>query len=178
MWGNVEDFCIYLQSKKREVPTTNLIGEFECRLDEKSRIILPAALKKQISPEAHDKFVINRGFEGCLVLYPQNVWDETIAKMNKLNLFVKDHRKFVRAFNNGATPLSLDNQNRLLLPKPLLDYASIDKDIVLFAYSDRIEVWNKKTYMDLVSNEPDDFAQLAEKVMGNSNTSNAGDDIS
>ena len=65
-----------------------------------------------------------------------------------------------------------------LLTKPLLDYASIDKDIVLFAYSDRIEVWNKKTYMDLVSNEPDDFAQLAEKVMGNSNTSNAGDDIS
>ncbi|MDP1623484.1 MAG: division/cell wall cluster transcriptional repressor MraZ [Bacteroidales bacterium] len=157
--------------------TTNLIGEFECRLDDKSRIILPAALKKQISPEAHDKFVINRGFEGCLVLYPQDVWDETTGKMNKLNLFVKDHRQFLRAFHNGATPVSLDSQNRLLLPKSLLDYASIDKEIILFAYSDRIEVWNKKTYLDLVSGEPVDFAQLAEKVMGTPNIK-ANDDLS
>ncbi|MCX6267817.1 MAG: division/cell wall cluster transcriptional repressor MraZ [Bacteroidetes bacterium] len=158
--------------------TTNLIGEFECRLDDKSRIILPSALKKQISPEANDKFVINRGFEGCLVLYPQHIWDETTRKMNSLNLFIKDHRQFVRAFNNGATALSLDSQNRLLLPKPLLDFASIDREIILFAYSDRIEVWNKKTYLELVSNEPADFAQLAEKVMGNPKISDAGDDLS
>ena len=168
---------IFTLEKKELVPTTNLIGEFECRLDDKSRIILPAALKKQVSPEAHDKFVINRGFEGCLVIYPQNVWDETTAKINKLNLFVKDNRQFVRAFNNGATQLSLDSQNRLLLPKPLLDHASIDREIILFAYADRIEVWNKKTYLELVSNEPADFAQLAEKVMGNPNL-NAGDDLS
>jgi MraZ protein len=160
------------------VSTTNLIGEFECRLDDKSRIILPAALKKQISQEARDKFVINRGFEGCLVLYPQNVWDETTGRMNKLNLFVKDNRQFLRAFNNGATPLSLDSQNRLLFPKPLLDYAKIDKEIILFAYSDRIEVWNKKTYLELVSNEPEDFAKLAEKVMGNQEISGANDDLS
>lgn len=159
------------------MPTTNLIGEFECRLDDKSRIILPAALKKQISQEANDKFVINRGFEGCLVLYPQNVWDETMAKMSNLNLFIQDHRQFMRRFNNGATPLSLDSQNRLLLPKPLLDYASIDKEIILFAYSDRIEVWNKKTYLDLVLNEQVDFAQLAEKVMGNPNNSKVGNDL-
>ncbi len=160
------------------MPTTNLIGEYECRLDDKSRIILPSALKKQISPEARDKFVINRGFEGCLVLYPQNVWDETTAKMNSLNLFVKDNRQFVRAFNNGATPLSLDSQNRLLLPKSLLDFAAIDREIILFAYSDRIEVWNKKTYLELVSNEPVDFAQLAEKVMGNPVKGNNGDGVS
>jgi MraZ protein len=169
---------IFTLEKKGAVSATNLIGEFECRLDDKSRIILPAVLKKQISPDAHDKFVINRGFEGCLVLYPQNVWDETTAKINRLNLFVKENRQFVRAFNNGATPLTLDNQNRLLLPKPLLDYASIGREIILFAYSDRIEVWNKNTYLELVSNEPGDFAQLAEKVMGNPNISNAGDDLS
>jgi len=169
---------IFTLEKKMQMSTANLIGEFECRLDDKSRIILPSALKKQISPEAHDKFVMNRGFEGCLVLYPQNVWDETTARMNKLNLFVRENRRFVRAFNNGATPLSLDSQNRLLLPKSLLDYASIDREIILFAYSDRIEVWNKKSYLELVSNEPEDFAQLAEKVMGNSNLINTGDDIS
>lgn len=172
-------FFIYIYTRKKtRVAKTNLIGEFECRLDDKSRIILPSALKKQISPEAHDKFVINRGFEGCLVLYPQNVWDETTAKMNRLNLFIKDHRQFVRAFNNGATPLSLDSQNRLLIPKPLLDFASIDREIILFAYSDRIEVWNKKTYLALLSSEPGDFAQLAEKVMGTPNLSDTGDDLS
>jgi MraZ protein len=170
-------FFIYIYTRKKvQVPTTNLIGEFECRLDDKSRIILPSALKKQISPEAHDKFVINRGFEGCLVLYPQNVWDETTSGMNRLNLFIKENRQFVRAFNNGATPLSLDSQNRLLLPKPLLDYASIEREIILFAYSDRIEVWDKKAYLELVSHEPEDFAKLAEKVMGNPNIS-AGNDL-
>jgi MraZ protein len=175
--GSGDFIYIFTLEIKPLVSTTNLIGEYECRLDDKSRIILPAMLKKQISPEAHDSFVINRGFEGCLVLYPQNIWEETTARINKLNLFVKDNRQFVRAFNNGATPLSLDGQNRLLLPKPLLDYAAIDREIILFAYSDRIEVWNKKTYMKLVSNEPGDFAQLAEKVMGNPNISNAGNDL-
>jgi MraZ protein len=160
------------------VSTTNLIGEFECRLDEKSRIILPAALKKQISQDAQDKFVINRGFEGCLVLYPYNVWKETTGNINKLNLFVRDNRRFVRFFYNGATELMLDSQNRLLLPKSLLGFAAIEKEVVLFAYSDRIEVWNKSTYLQLLSKEPEDFAQLAEKVMGKQDGSNTIDDIS
>ncbi|MFZ4522133.1 MAG: division/cell wall cluster transcriptional repressor MraZ [Bacteroidales bacterium] len=158
--------------------TTNLIGEFECRLDNKSRIILPAALKKQISPEAHDQFVLNRGFEGCLVLYPQDVWDETTQKMRNLNLFMTDARLFMRKFSNGATPLVLDSQNRLLLPKPLLDYAKIDKEIILFAYADRIEVWDKKTYMEQLSDDSVDFAKLAEKVMGNPDKTNTGNGIS
>ncbi len=157
--------------------TTNLIGEFECRLDEKSRIILPAALKKQISPEAQDKFVINRGFEGCLVLYPQNVWKETTDNINKLNLFVRDNRRFVRFFYNGATEVSLDSQSRLLLPKSLLGFAAIEKEVILFAYADRIEVWNKTTYQQLLSKEPEDFAMLAEKVMGKQEKSDAIDDI-
>lgn len=157
--------------------TTNLIGEFECRLDEKSRIILPAALKKQISPEAQDKFVINRGFEGCLVLYPQNVWKETTDNINKLNLFVRDNRRFVRFFYNGATEISLDSQSRLLLPKSLLGFAAIEKEVILFAYADRIEVWNKTTYQQLLSKEPEDFAMLAEKVMGKQEKSDAIDDI-
>jgi len=154
-----------------------MIGEFECRLDEKSRIILPAALKKQISPEAEDKFVINRGFEGCLVLYPHDIWKKTTENINKLNLYIRDNRRFVRFFYNGATELALDSQNRLLLPKSLLGFAGIEKEIILFAYSDRIEVWNKSTYQQLLSKEPEDFAQLAEKVMGKQDRTNTIDDI-
>lgn len=156
---------------------TNLIGEFECKVDEKSRIILPSSLKKQISQEAQERFVINRGFEGCLVLYPMNVWKETTEQINKLNLYVQKNRNFVRLFYNGATELMLDSQNRLLLPKTLLNYAGIEKEVILFAYSDRIEVWNKEKYQQLVSQEPADFAQLAEDVMGKQERSQTPDDL-
>ncbi len=156
---------------------TNLIGEFECRLDGKSRIILPSGLKKQITPESQDKFVINRGFEGCLVLYPSNVWKETTEKINKLNLFVRENRRFVRFFYNGATEVTLDSQNRLLFPKTLLDHAGIEKEIILFAYADRIEVWNKSTYQQLLSKEPEDFALLAEQVMGKQENSDKTEDV-
>ncbi len=175
--GKWSFLSIFTLEKKRAVPTTNLIGEFECRIDDKSRIILPSALKKQISQEAQEKFVINRGFEGCLVLYPYNVWKETTENINKLNLFVHDNRRFVRFFYNGATELTLDSQNRLLLPKTLLGFASIEKEVILFAYSDRIEVWDKHTYQQLLSKEPEDFAQLAEKVMGKQERSSAIDDV-
>jgi MraZ protein len=171
------EIYLYLHPKKYGVAETNLIGEFECRVDDKSRIILPSALKKQISQEAGDHFVINRGFEGCLVLYPMNVWKETTKSINKLNLFVRENRRFVRLFYNGATELSLDSQNRLLLPKSLLGFAAIDKEVILFAYSDRIEIWNKATYQEMVSAEPEDYPMLAERVMGKQETTDAADDV-
>lgn len=145
---------------------TNLIGEFECKIDEKGRLIIPAALKKQLPPEAEDKFVINRGFEKCLVLYPRNEWKIISDEINQLNLYNKKNRDFVRYFFRGATELALDNNGRILVPKSLLDYAGINKDIVLFAYSNRIEMWAKEAYDNLLSDEPEDFATLAEEVMG------------
>ena len=160
------------------VPLTNLIGEFECRLDDKSRVILPAGLKKQISPEANDRFVINRGFENCLVLYPMNEWKSTSEEINRLNLYNRKNRDFVRYFYRGATELSLDNANRLLLPKQLLSYAGIVRDVVLFAFSNRIEVWARDKYEKLMTDEPENFALLAEEVMGKQEKSDAIDDVS
>ena len=144
----------------------NFIGEFECKMDVKGRILLPAGLKKQLPHEAQEKFVVNRGFEKCLVLYPFNEWNIISTEINQLNLYTKKNRDFVRYFYRGATELLLDNTNRLLFPKQLLEYASIDKDIVLFAYSNRIEVWAKGLYDNLLTDEPEDFSQLAEDVMG------------
>ncbi|MCK4678798.1 MAG: division/cell wall cluster transcriptional repressor MraZ [Bacteroidales bacterium] len=145
----------------------NLLGEYECKIDAKGRIMVPALLKKQIPPEAEERFVINRGFEKCLVLYPMNEWRDISEEINKLNLYVKKNRDFVRYFQRGATELHLDGNNRLLLPKNLLGYADISKTIVLFAYSNRIEVWDKETYINLLTDEPEDFSTLAEDVMGN-----------
>jgi len=144
-----------------------LLGEFECRLDPKGRIMVPSALKKQISSKAEDKFVINRGFEKCLVLFPWDEWQKESAKVNSLNLYNKKNREFARYFYRGATELSLDNTHRILIPKSLQEYAGIDKDIILNAFSNRIEVWSKEAYDAQLANEPLDFSDLAEEVMGN-----------
>jgi len=157
---------------------TNLIGEFECRIDEKGRLILPAGLKKQISPEAQDHFVINRGFENCLALYPMNEWKVISEEVNRLNLYNRKNRNFARYFYRGATELTLDSSNRLLFPKSLLVYAGIQKDVILFAFSNRIEVWAKDKYEKLMTDEPDDFAQLAEEVMDKQDNTPATDDVS
>ena len=142
-----------------------LIGEYECRLDNKSRIILPSGLKKQINPEANDRFAITRGMEVCLVLYPWDAWEAQRNQFEDLNLFDRESRRFMRAFQNGANEVEMDNQNRILLPKKLLDYAKIEKEIILFAYSDRIEIWDKAAYEAETAIEPGDFADLAQRVM-------------
>ena len=107
---------------------SQFLGEFECKVDPKGRIMLPAGLKKQLSPAAEGRFVINRGFEKCLVLYPLNEWQTISAEVNKLNLYNKKNRDFARYFFRGASELMLDGTNRLLLPKALTEYADIDKD--------------------------------------------------
>ena len=144
----------------------DFLGEFECRLDAKARIALPAALRKQLPVEAEGRFVVNRGFEQHLVLYPLNEWRRVTAEINGLNLFVKKHRDFVRYFHRGATEIELDRSGRLLLPRRLLDYAAIHDTVILLAYAHRIECWDLALYDQLLSDEPADFAQLAEDIMG------------
>ena len=145
---------------------SSLLGEYQCKVDAKGRFMLPSGLKRQLDPAAKDQFVINRGFEGCLVLYPMNEWEVETKKFEKLNLFVTKNRKFYRQFHNGATQLGLDGTGRVLLPKPLMGGVGITKEIVLFAYANRIEVWDKAKYEQVMNDDLDDFAQLAEDVMG------------
>ena len=123
---------------------TQFLGEFECRLDAKGRLMLPSALRKQVSPEAAEKFVVNRGFENCLALYPFNEWQKISAEVNRLNMYVKKNREFARYFYRGATELELDNAGRLLIPKRLLEYAGAEKEIILSAFSNKLEVWAKE----------------------------------
>ncbi|MDQ3072126.1 MAG: division/cell wall cluster transcriptional repressor MraZ [Bacteroidota bacterium] len=143
------------------------LGEYECKLDTKGRFILPTGLKKQVPQEAQDRFVVNRGFEKCLVMYPRNEWEQIAEEINKLNPYVKRNREFIRYFFRGATELTLDSASRLLLPKRLQEYAGINKDIVLFAHTNKVEIWAQELYDNVLGNEPEDFAGLAESVMGN-----------
>lgn len=148
---------------------TQFLGEFDCKLDAKGRMSMPSGLRKQISPEAKEKFVLNRGFENCLALYPMDEWQKISAEINQLNMFVKKNREFARYFYRGASELELDAAGRLLLPKRMCEYAGIDKDVILSAWSNKIEVWSKEKFEAMLNDEPSDFATLAEEVMGKIN---------
>jgi MraZ protein len=118
-------------------------------------------------PADYGKFVINRGFEKCLVLYPVSEWERIFSRINKLNTFKKENRAFRRAFLRGATELVMDNAERILIPKQLLDYAGIVNEVILSANGNVIEMWNPAQYEALMSDDSDKYSDLAEKVMGN-----------
>ena len=159
--------CLSLPIRKKNFSVmTKLRGEFECRIDEKGRIIIPVALKKQIPLEANERFMINRGFEGCLNLFPLNEWEAESDKVNQLNFYNTENRLFIRNFNRGATEVALDGSNRILIPKTLLDPAHIVKDVILSANSNRIEIWAKEEYEKHVNLPDGDFSALGEKVLG------------
>ena len=145
---------------------SGFIGEFPCTVDTKGRFLVPGGLKKQLPVKEQKRFVVHRGIEKHLVIYTKKEWEKISEEVNQLNLYVKKNREFLRKFNRGATEIDIDGTNRLLLPKTLMDYAGIEKDIILFAYGNRIEVWAEKEYERMMKDESSDFATLAEDVMG------------
>jgi MraZ protein len=140
-------------------------GEYECKIDAKGRVRIPSSLVQQI-PKIDLGFVLNRGFEKHLILYPKEVWDTKTTEIDRLNIYNKTHRQAIRYFYRGATEVSLDANDRLLIPKPLSDYAEIGNELVLFAYQDRIEFWAKEKYEEMISEEPDDFSDIANSIFG------------
>jgi MraZ protein len=143
-----------------------LVGEYEVRLDAKGRFLFPASLRKQLSPTAQEKFMLNKGFEDCLTLYPMNEWDRLSEKLSKMNLFKPKNRMFYRLFHQGAKSIALDGVGRILIPSMLMERVGLDKDVMLIAYNDRIEIWDKTKYFDVIEGNMADFADLAEEVMG------------
>ncbi len=145
---------------------TGFLGEYEATVDPKGRFLLPAGFKKQLVAEAGNSFVINRGFEKCLTLYPMESWEPIFTEISKLNDFDPKVREFRRYFLNGATTVELDSAGRILLPPNLKAHAGIEKDIVLVAAVSKIEIWDKKKYAQFFESfTPDSFSKLAEEVM-------------
>lgn len=145
---------------------SHFLGEFECKLDSKGRLMIPAGLRKQMPEVEKDGLVINRGFEKHLVIYTRAEWNKIMEDLSKLNQYEKKTREFIRYFTRGATELMLDATGRVLLPKSLLEYAGIAADVVLSSQFNKIEVWAKDAYDAQMDNEPENFANLAEEVMG------------
>lgn len=151
----------------------SIVGTYECKVDAKGRLLLPAPLKKQLSASLPDGFVLKRSvFQPCLELYPMEEWNVMMQKINKLNRFVKKNNDFIRRFTAGVKIVEIDNLGRLLIPKDLTVFGSISKDVVLSSAVNIVEIWDKDLYEKSLDNSEIDFADLAEDVMGNLNDDN------
>lgn len=152
-----------------------IIGTYECKVDAKGRLLLPAPLKKQLTASLQEGFVLKRSvFQPCLELYPMAEWTVLMNKVNKLNRFVKKNNDFIRRFTAGVKVVEIDNLGRLLIPKDLVVFASVSKDIVLSSAVNIIEIWDKDLYEKSIDDATVDFADLAEDVMGNVTDDNDG----
>lgn len=144
------------------------IGDYPCKADSKGRILLPAAFKKQMGDKVIDRFVVKKSiFDKSLMMYPYEEWERQIANLRqKINPYNRAHAEFLREFFKGTAEITLDNNNRLLIPKRLLDWANIKTEVILAGQDDKIVIWDKQHY-ESQSLSDEAFASLAEKILGN-----------
>src|SRR5690554_232270 len=145
-----------------------IIGEYECRIDGKGRLRLPTQLIRQLNGGGIYNFVITRGFEKCLIMYEKSVWDEKVKQLENVNMFNKNQRKFVRHFLRSASVIGMDSGDRINLSASQMELAGIEKDAVLTSLYDRIEIWSKEEYEKAMDIDFEEYAELAEDVMGSS----------
>jgi MraZ protein len=146
---------------------TFFTSEYECKLDAKGRLVLPARIKVQLPPEGGggNELVIRRGFEQCLIVYPMVEFKKVFSKISGLNEFNEEYRKLQRNFLSGVVTVELDNNGRFLIPKNMLTYAQIDKDAILVGTGNKVEVWNPSIYEKHLIHDPGELSKLAEKYL-------------
>jgi MraZ protein len=145
----------------------NLIGTYECKADVKGRLMVPAPLKRQLTPIMSNGFVIKRAvFQPCLEIYPMEQWNALMDKMSELNRFNRKNVDFIRRFTAGVKTVEMDAAGRINIPKDLASFAAITKEVVLSSAINIVEVWDKQAYEQAINNAANDFADLAEDVMG------------
>tara|TARA_Y100000814_G_scaffold219435_1_gene163794 strand:+ start:534 stop:998 length:465 start_codon:yes stop_codon:yes gene_type:complete len=146
----------------------NLIGTYECTVDNKGRIMIPAQLKKQLDGFTTEPFILKRSvFQNCLELFPYSEWKLMMDKVNKLNRFVKKNNDFIRMYTAGVKSIDLDSNGRLLVPKDLIAISKLTKNVVLSSSINIIEIWDKDEYEKSINDPKVDFAKLTEEVMCN-----------
>ena len=142
------------------------LGSFNYSIDAKGRISIPARLRKFVSPEANDTFVLTRGSAKCINIYPMDYWKELVSsKLDKLNTFDPKDAKFMRLFLQEASEDKFDSQSRLLVPKNLIEFAEIDKDVLILGMNKYIEVWNPKLYENYLKEIEEPYENIAKEVM-------------
>ncbi len=146
----------------------NLIGTYECTVDNKGRIMIPSQLKKQLDGVIAKTFILKRSvFQNCLELFPYDEWKSMMDKVNKLNRFVKKNNDFIRMYTAGVRSIDLDSNGRILIPKDLMSISRLKKQVVLSSSINIVEIWDKDSYEKSINDPKIDFAKLTEDVMGN-----------
>jgi MraZ protein len=162
----VEQNYIRLLKEKKTTTTvmTFFTSEYECKLDVKGRIALPSRIKAQL-PEGEQELVIRRGFEPCLILYPMVEFKKVFSAISGLSEFSKENRDFQRSFLSGVVTVELDGSGRFLVPRNLLTYGNLDKEVLLVGTGSKVEIWDPATYRKNLISDPGDLSKLAEKYL-------------
>ncbi len=137
------------------------LGEYRHSIDDKGRMIVPAKFREPLGPS----FVVTRGLDHCLFVYPKSEWDKLEGQLKELPFTKKDARAFTRFFFSGAAECELDKQGRINVPNHLREYAKLEKECVVIGVSSRVEVWSKTLWEEYVSDSEDSFAEIAENLV-------------
>lgn len=143
---------------------TFFTSEYVSKLDSKGRLVLPSRIKAQL-PEGSNELVVRRGFEQCLIIYPMVEFKKVFSKISALNEFNEEFRKLQRNFFSGTATVELDNMGRFVIPKNMLAYAQLDKEVVLVGTGNKVEVWNPTIYEKYIIQDPGELSKLAEKYL-------------
>ena len=144
---------------------TFFTSEYESKLDAKGRLVLPARIKSQLPVGDGNELVIRRGFEPCLIIYPMVEFKKVFSKISGLSEFNEEYRKLQRNFFSGTATVELDANGRFVIPKNMLGYAQLEKDIVLVGMGNKVEVWNPSTYEKHLIKDTSELSKLAEKYL-------------
>jgi len=137
------------------------MGEFQHTVDEKGRMIIPAKFRDALG----STFVMTRGLDQCLFVYPMSEWSVMEQKLKSLSLMRSDARAFTRFFFSGAVECELDKQGRVNIPSNLRDHAKLEKDCVVIGVSTRVEIWSKDAWEEYSRQSEDSFNEIAEKLV-------------
>ena len=135
------------------------MGEYNYTIDDKGRLTIPAKLREQLG---HD-FIITRGLDKCLFVYPKEEWNNVINKYKELPN-TKDARNFMRFFLSGATQNEFDKQGRINIANSLIKYANLNKDCVIIGVNDRLEIWDKELWDKFITDNEENLSDIAEKL--------------
>lgn len=135
------------------------MGEYHQKIDDKGRLTIPSKLRYELG----ESFIVTRGLDNCLFIYPKEEWNQVISKYKELPN-TKDARNFMRFFLSGATEVNFDKQGRINIPMPLIKYSDLLKDCIVIGVNERLEIWSKEKWDSFIENNEENLSDIADKL--------------
>jgi MraZ protein len=140
-------------------------SEYDCKLDAKGRLVLPARIKASLPDSSGSELVIGLGFEKCLVVYPLQEFKKIYSKVAGLSEFNPEYRRLQRNFFRGNSVVELDNSGRFLIPKSMLNYAQLKKSVTVVGMGNKVELWNPELYQEQLYKDQTEFSENVQKFL-------------